>query len=124
MHALMVICLFPAFAVMCLAEDTALSMACNLKAISPAERPRYNELVMQLRAAVSERVELADGFKYMLNSNVIALPQIAEWITMERLCCPFLTFQLDVASKGNPYLTLRGPSGAKAIIQEEFPAPR
>ena len=98
-------------------------MACNLKAISSAERPRYNELVKRLRASVSERVELTDGFKYELNSKVIALPEVAEWIAMERLCCPFLTFQLDVPSKGDPHLTLRGPSGAKAIIHEEFPAP-
>jgi hypothetical protein len=123
MHALIVACLFPIFALMCVAEDSGQPMACNLKAISPAERPRYNELVKRLRASVSERIELAEGFKYKLNSKVIALPEVAEWITMERLCCPFLTFQLDVTSKGDHHLTLRGPSGAKAIIQEEFPAP-
>jgi hypothetical protein len=106
------------------ADDTTPPVACNLNAISPAERPRYTELVKRLRASISERVELANGFKYRLNTTVIALPEIAEWITMERLCCPFLMFQLDVTSKDDPSLTLRGPSGAKAIIQEGFPLPR
>ena len=40
---------------------------------------------------------------------------------MERLCCPFLTFQLDVHSNGDSQLTLRGPVGAKAILLEKFP---
>lgn len=117
------VCSLPMLALVCLGTDDVPPMACNLKAISQAERPRYNELVRRLRASVSERIELPEGFQYKLNTKVIALPEIAEWITMERLCCPFLSFQLDVTSKGDPHLSLRGPSGAKAIIEQEFPAP-
>jgi len=99
---------------------TALPLACNIAAISPAERPRYNDLIKRLRTAIQQRNELSDGYTYTLDTQKITLPEVAEWITMERLCCPFLTFQLDVKGDASQ-LTLRGPAGAKAILSEEFP---
>jgi hypothetical protein len=36
------------------------------------------------------------------------------------LCCPFLIFSLEVSGDGEPRLTLRGPSGVKDILREEF----
>jgi hypothetical protein len=107
---------------MCAAADAPL--ACNIKAISAAERPRYNDLVKRLRIAVTDRSELPDGYAYALDTTKIGLPEVGEWITMERLCCPFLTFQLDVKSNGDSRLTMRGPVGAKAILREEFPEKR
>jgi hypothetical protein len=97
------------------------SLACNLKAISASERPRYNGLIKQLRNALQDRSELSDGYSYKLDPKKITLPELAEWITMERLCCPFLAFQIDVKGNGDSHLTLRGPAGAKAILSEEFP---
>jgi hypothetical protein len=74
-------------------------LACNIEAISAVHRPRYNDL----------------------DSKTITLPEVSEWITMERLCCPFLVFQFEGAVEAFR-LTMRGPEGAKAILQEEFPA--
>jgi hypothetical protein len=98
-------------------------IACNLKAISSAERPRYNHLIEQLRSAVQRRNELPNGYAYIVDGRRIGLKDVAEWITMERLCCPFLAFQLSVASDHSDYsLALMGPEGVKALLQEEFPA--
>ena len=36
-------------------------LACNLKAISAADRPRYNELMKRLRATVRDRSEAPDA---------------------------------------------------------------
>jgi hypothetical protein len=108
----------------CSAADggTSPPLACNMRAISAADRPRYNDLMKRLRSAVRNRSELTDGYVYKLDSKPMALAEVAEWITMERLCCPFLTFQLDVKGlDGTAQLTLRGPVGTKAILQEEFP---
>jgi hypothetical protein len=99
-------------------------LACNLAAIRTAERPRYNDLVKRLRISMADRRELADGYAYQLDTKQIALPEVAEWITMERLCCPFLTFQLDATDSGDSRLTSRGPAGAKVILSEEFPGKR
>jgi hypothetical protein len=96
-------------------------LACNLSAIAATDRPRYSQLVGSLRAAIRASSDLADGFTYDLDESVISLPALAEWITMERLCCPFLTFQIDVKRTGDTQLTLRGPDGVKAILRDEFP---
>lgn len=95
-------------------------LACNIQAISAAQRPRYNDLVSRLRAAMRDRRELADGYDYSLDSAKITLREVSEWITMERLCCPFPIFQLEVAGEVSR-LAMRGPDGAKALLREEFP---
>src|SRR5262245_19072696 len=96
-------------------------LACNMKAISAAERPRYNALVKRLRTAVRERRELADGYQLRLDGKAISLPETAEWISMERLCCPFLTLQIEVSgAQGNWILRLTGPAGVKAFLAAEL----
>lgn len=94
-------------------------LACNIEAISAVQRPRYNDLISRLRAAIRDRKELQDGYTYSLDSQIITLPEVSEWITMERLCCPFLNFQLEEAGEAS-CLTMRGPEGAKAVLEEEF----
>lgn len=97
-------------------------LACNLEAISAKDRSRHADLMTRLRAAVMSHSELSDGYAYALDTTKASLPEIAEWITMERLCCPFLAFQLDVKGSGESRLTLRGPDGVKQILQQELPA--
>ena len=96
-------------------------IACNIKAISAIQRPRYYYLVSRLRAAMRDRSELPDGYSYSLDSAKIAEPEVSEWIDMERLCCPFLIFQFEGAGEASR-LTMRGPEGVKAELSAEFPA--
>lgn len=81
---------------MTLAQEGAPLFACNLKAISAAERPRYSQLVKRVREAVRERTEIENGYRFKIAAEAITLPELAEWMGMERLCCPFLTLQLSV----------------------------
>ncbi len=99
-------------------------LACSLEAIPHAGRARYHELVAHLRTAFRARTELADGYTFRLDEQSVVLTQIAEWISMERLCCPFLTFHLEITG-GTPdcHLTLTGPPGVKTILDAEFPFP-
>jgi hypothetical protein len=94
----------------------SLILACNIQAIGAVQQPRYGELVSRLRAAILDRTELADGYRYSLDSAKITPPEVAEWIALERWCCPFLNFELDASR-----LTMRGPEGVKAVLQDEFP---
>jgi hypothetical protein len=87
-------------------------IACNLNAIGPADHPRYHELVERLRAAIREKTDLSDGYTYRLDAEAITQQEVAEWISLEKRCCPFLTFELEAAQ-----LTLRGPAGAKEILK-------
>lgn len=88
--------LFIICAGMTLAQEGAPLFACNLKAISAAERPRYSQLVKRVREAVRERTEIENGYRFKIAAEAITLPELAEWMGMERLCCPFLTLQLSV----------------------------
>jgi hypothetical protein len=57
---------------MCAAADekaAAPVFACNLKAISAAERPRYNDLVKRIRMAIRDRSEIANGYAFKLDSK-------------------------------------------------------
>lgn len=99
----------------------AVPLACNAKAISAAQRPRYKELVGKLKAALKERRELNDGYSFRINNEAVALQDVAEWIGMERRWCPFLTFQIETSgSQGDSWLTLRGPAGVKALLDAEL----
>jgi hypothetical protein len=100
-------------------------LACNLKAISVADRPRYNNLMKQLRNAIQYRSELSNGYAFKLDGKAISLPDVAEWISMERLCCPFLTLQLSASgNQADWVLNLMGPEGVKQILDAEFPTIR
>lgn len=94
-------------------------IACDLTAISIADRPRYNQLVQRLRAAIRCRVEQADGYVFELDSTVLSLAELTEWVGMERLCCPFLFFQISASGDS---LRLTGPPGVKPIIAAAFAA--
>jgi hypothetical protein len=99
--------------------------ACNLKAISSAERPRYNDLTKRLRAAARHQSELANGYAFQLDGKAIGLQEVAQWISLERLCCPFLKFQLSASGQDAVWvLKLTGAEGVKALLKAEFPAPR
>lgn len=104
------------------AQDGATPViACNLKAISASERPRYNDLMKRLRAAVRSRRELPDGYALRLDSKAITLSEVAEWMSLERLCCPFFTLQLSASgNEADWLLKLTGPEGVKAFLQTEF----
>jgi len=54
-------------------------------------------LTKRLRSAALDRSELANGYTFKLDGKAISLPEVAEWIGMERLCCPFLSFQLSAS---------------------------
>jgi len=99
-------------------------LACNLNAVSAAERPRYRELVKRVREAVRDRTEMRDGYAFKLDRSTITLSEAAEWIATERLCCPFLTIQLSAADNQAEWiLSLTGPEGVKQLLDAEFPTP-
>ena len=96
-------------------------IACNLKAIEAAERPRYNDLVKRIRAAIRERSSRDDGYAYQLDGTGISLPEVAGWMSMERLCCPFLTIQLSAVGNQEDWaLTLTGPIGVSLFGTSSF----
>jgi len=96
-------------------------MACDLTAISASDRPRYNELRRMLAASVIGKRDLPDGLAIQVDVERIALPQLAEWISFERKCCPFFKFEIDLAPESGPvWVSMTGRAGVKEFIREAF----
>ena len=50
-------------------------IACNMAAISSAQRPRYDDLVKRLSGSIEGRREIADGYTFRLDTltNVVSV---------------------------------------------------
>jgi hypothetical protein len=96
------------------ASDTR--FACNLKALTPEQRTRHAKLTRDLLAGVWERRELPDGYAFRVHA---ALSDVGEWIALERKCCPFFRFRLEVAGE-DEWLSIQGTEGVKQFIAAEF----
>lgn len=91
-------------------------LACDLGALDASQRERHAALGRVLAATRREVRDLADGFAYRHDGEGDLIVQIAEWITLERRCCPFLTFRLALEARGDLWLTMTGPPGTKAVL--------
>ena len=94
---------------------------CSLTALNVAERAHHKELSQKLHTGIKEVRELSDGYAFRLPGERQTIAMVAEWITLERLCCPFFTFQLEIGSDPNPiWLRITGREGVKQFMQSEF----
>jgi len=92
-----------------------------MKAIGPTERPRYDSLMKKIKKAVKRQRELTEGYAWDLDGTIASMPEVAESVTLERRCCPFLTLQLEASGDGPDYsVKLLGPEGVKAFLVSEF----
>ena len=95
--------------------------ACDIGAIPADERPSHHELTRRLMAIATTR-ETTDGFSFEFPAAEYAA--VVRFVALERLCCPFLGFTVDVpADQGPLRLRLTGPVGAKAFIRAELDLP-
>ena len=95
--------------------------ACNPSALSKDERARYSALTKQLIAEKQEVKELPDGYALRFATNSQSIRDAAEFITYEKLCCPFFDFNLIVErNDGALLLELKGREGVKEFIKSEF----
>jgi len=94
--------------------------ACNLKAFTPDQRVRWRQLIERVTSAVTESRELKDGYALRVSSEA-PLVDVAEWVDLERRCCPFFDFQIDVHGEdGSLWLSLKGRDGVKDFINADF----
>jgi hypothetical protein len=95
-------------------------IACDMSAIDPELRAQHIATGGELFRAAEEVRELSDGYAFRLPPRSDALLKAAEFISLERLCCPFLGFSLEVEPRGGPvWLRLTGREAVKAFIREE-----
>jgi len=93
--------------------------ACNMSALTKAERARYQEVAMTLLRAITEKREISNGYEFRLPARALIIA--AEWVSLERRCCPFFSFELAQTRDGGPlWLRVTGSEGIKSFIRAEF----
>jgi hypothetical protein len=105
----------------CNVEIFETPIACQLDAIPESDRARYNELRRMLASAAVGKRELPTGIEVQISTERMALERLAEWISFERKCCPFLDFRIDVAPESGPvWVSLTGRAGVKEFLVHAF----
>lgn len=95
------------------------SYACNMKALTKSERGSHEKVSRTLFAAIQEEKELANGYAFRLPPGV--LTTTAQWVSLERKCCPFFAFEIVLEKDNGPlWLRVTGSEGIKAFIRAEF----
>jgi hypothetical protein len=99
---------------------TPLPLACNMTAIPADQRSAHHALIHRLAGEVATEIrDVANGIAFSFPSN--AYDEVVRFVALERLCCSFLHFTLDVPSPDRSLtLTVTGPPGAREFIRAEL----
>jgi hypothetical protein len=101
--------------------ETASRFVCDLTAMNADQRKQYQGVMEQLNKTVQGVEELQNGYVFRYNADSSTVLLIAEFISLERLCCPFLDFTLIVEHEGGPvWLRLTGSEGVKQFLRAEL----
>ena len=96
-------------------------LICDLTAMDAEQRERYRVVAQHLHGTVQEVRELSDGYALRFSVEPSTVLLAAEFITLERLCCPFLALALEVECERGPlWLKLTGREGVKPFLRAEL----
>lgn len=94
------------------------AIACDFGAMDDGQRERYRALRRRLSEDFREARELENGYAFRHSSEAGVLVALAEYVSLERLCCPFFDFAIEVGHDGGEvWLRITGPEGAKRILE-------
>jgi hypothetical protein len=98
--------------------------ACDMTAIPPDQRHAHLATIEKLFRAVEDLRELPDGYAFKLSNDSQVLLTAAQFVALERLCCPFFGFTLEIEREGGGvWLSLTGREGVKPFIIAEIGEP-
>jgi hypothetical protein len=98
-------------------SDSQPVLACDLGALSGAERTRRSTVAARVSARFREVRETSDGYAARLDAENQLVQDALDWILLERRCCPFLRLELSFEpSPGPVWLRLGGGPGVKEFL--------
>ena len=96
-----------------------LPIACNINALDATQQQRRATLAKHMNNATLQVQELPDGYKFLYPASLFLV--VAEFISLERQCCPFFTFRVTVEHDNGPlWFQITGREGVKEFMQEEL----
>jgi hypothetical protein len=101
--------------------NTDTPLVCNMDVFTPAQREAHIQTTTDLIQGVHSVHEIENGYEFRFPNETQFISRIAEFISNERLCCPFLEFNLKIISNRDPVsLSLTGPIGTQEFLRAEF----
>jgi hypothetical protein len=98
-------------------------LACRIDALDARQRERHAALVAELATAATGVEELGDGYAVRFPSQPYLFLRVAEWVELERACCPFLAIGIAFENGvGSIRVDLRGPAGVKEFLRSQYPS--
>ena len=99
-----------------------LPIACDASVLTPEEREHWvQDIAPKLYPQVQEIRELPNGWAWRLPSTPEVLFLLAEEMNVERLCCPFVTYTLEIQPNRGPFwLRMTGGAGVKTFLRLAF----
>jgi hypothetical protein len=93
-------------------------LACDLGAFDAVQRARYSALRAELAARRLDVRESADGYVFDFPTDPESIRALAEFVTLERRCCPFFDFALDVPAEAQRvHLRIGGGADVKEFLR-------
>jgi len=96
------------------------TFACRIDTLDPHQRRRQQELLALMRRRAQSQDELADGYAFRLPTDPVLFQQVAEWVSLERRCCPFVHFTLEWKEDDSVWVRFTGPAGVKPFLAAEI----
>lgn len=100
-----------------------IQVACCHGVFTKEQRMEYKSVWGELEKRRLGITELENGYQYGFPGDAETLRLINEWVSMERKCCPFLTFSVIASNVDEPVLLqLTGNEEAKAFLRTDIEA--
>src|SRR5262245_40811995 len=96
-------------------------IACDMSALAPDERRRYDALRSRILSSVKDATSTPTSFRLHMDDSV-SLPDIAEWVSLEHRCCPFLNIAVVLQPDRTRWVELGGSVAIKEFLRSEFSA--
>jgi hypothetical protein len=96
------------------------TFACRIDTLDRHQRSRQQELLALMRRSAQSRDELADGYAFRLSADPALFQLAAEWVSLERRCCPFVRFALEWNEDDGVWVRFTGAPGVKPFLAAEI----
>jgi hypothetical protein len=88
---------------------------------TPAQRESHIQATIELVQSLQSVQGIEGGYEFQFPNESELIYKLADFISNERLCCPFLKFSFMVSASHEPIsLSLTGPDGTQEFLRAEF----
>jgi hypothetical protein len=94
--------------------------ACEISRLDREARSREQTLLAWFHNAFTEAEWTGSDYRFTIAADRESLRDLGEFLALERVCCPFLTFRLEVDRAETAVLSISGREGVQAFIAATF----